>query len=609
MHSSGSTLETEGIIPRMVRRRLFDLAISIIVVANSATIGLEQSHRLAGKDTSAFDAMEHVFLVIYIVELGMRVYEGRMQSIASNWVRFDFAIVSMGVLTSWVFVPIYGSLDSVSSVMVLRTARVLRLARMLKLVVRCRELLMLVQGLLNSMSTMVYTFLLCIILLYVVGCMSLELIPLSMLSREEELDPAVLEVIHRNFSSLPAAMLSLIQFITFDNISQIYTPLIDLEPMLAIFFMSVILVVGIVFMNLVTAAIVNSGLEQAMQDKDIQRAAVESTRKKLILSLKQAFYRADTDHSGEITREELQEISPEDQELLKKVLGIEDLLEIFDCLDVDGDGEISIEEFCKGMERIVSAGTSAEMKRMERLMQSVHKHLRETTRVQDDILQSLQKAVASVGEAPPQAEPPVDGPPAAAATAAPSQMPAWAGQLVAELRELCAADVRRAVDEARASFAELVRDDTMPPAVLQHIPGATGVRSSSLSPRVQCEQREPQRAVVSQQGQGPWIALPRGQQLRWLRPLSRPSSGRQLPAALDSGHEGKPGPLVLPSLAAMPSLRSTGGVGHMAPSNASGGPAVPESGRPALLCCSAWPEDAIATHSLLAQPLYKTEEL
>ena len=76
-------------------------------------------------------------------------------------------------------------------------------------------------------------------------------------------------------------------------------------------------------MNLVTAIIVNSAVEQAIQDRDIQKSMRASERKNLIMKLREAFYRADADGSGEIARDELKDIDAEDQELFRSVLSVD----------------------------------------------------------------------------------------------------------------------------------------------------------------------------------------------------------------------------------------------------------------------------------------------
>ena len=70
-------------------------------------------------------------------------------------------------------------------------------------------------------------------------------------------------VIQTHFSSLGMSMITVSQFITMDNISQIYAPLIAIQPLVFIYFGALIAVISISVMNLVTASLVEASLEHA----------------------------------------------------------------------------------------------------------------------------------------------------------------------------------------------------------------------------------------------------------------------------------------------------------------------------------------------------------
>jgi len=152
------------------------------------------------------------------------------------------------------------------------------------------------------------------------------------------------------------------QFATLDSISLIYVPLIKKDWTLAIYFISLILVVGIALMNLTTAVVVNTALEQAYQDKSLQQEAEKKERKKLLIKLKAIFRRLDDDDSGEGTREEINNIDDSDRKQLEIVMGISDPTEIFDMLDIDKSGSLAIDEFCEGIWQRVTHPGSLEVK-------------------------------------------------------------------------------------------------------------------------------------------------------------------------------------------------------------------------------------------------------
>eukprot|EP00927_Polykrikos_kofoidii_P043873 TRINITY_DN37979_c0_g1_i1.p1 TRINITY_DN37979_c0_g1~~TRINITY_DN37979_c0_g1_i1.p1 ORF type:complete len:778 (-),score=131.77 TRINITY_DN37979_c0_g1_i1:71-2404(-) len=360
---------------RIINSTVFDLTIAVVIIANSATVGLEQSYRLDGKSTLVLDMWEHVFLTVYIVELLSRFFGFGLRCLADNWVRFDTFLVVMGVITVWIMEPLIPDKDAlreIAPLMVLRTARLLRLARTVRLLIKFRELWMLVRGLLSSGTTIIYTLLLLTIVLYIFSCISMELITCNRMAEQNE---EFKEIVTMYFPSLPMTMLTLVQFISLDNVTYIYGPLIKLDWTLTPYFAVLILVVSIVLMNLVTAVIVNSALEQAMQDKSLMKSLEDKKRKRLVKELRRIFIRLDEDDSGEVSRREIEHISEEDQNLLTELLAVSNPIEIFDALDVDGSGDLAIDEFIDGVWQVSVSNAPIELKRVEKHVEAMRRQM------------------------------------------------------------------------------------------------------------------------------------------------------------------------------------------------------------------------------------------
>eukprot|EP00931_Biecheleriopsis_adriatica_P066560 TRINITY_DN40890_c0_g1_i1.p1 TRINITY_DN40890_c0_g1~~TRINITY_DN40890_c0_g1_i1.p1 ORF type:complete len:677 (-),score=120.07 TRINITY_DN40890_c0_g1_i1:2-2032(-) len=357
----------------------FDALIGIVIVANAVSIGVEQSFRGTSHKVLATTAMlDDIFLSIYMIELALRFYAFRLACLRDTWVLFDLFLVVMGVITQWILSPILGSqMDQVGPLMVLRTVRLMRLAKTVRLLIKFKELWMLVRGLLNSLSTMIYTILLLFVLLYIFACIGLELLFDHPKIVGPEADEAFARTAKLYFSSLPMSMLSLMQFVSLDNLVMIYGPLAKHDPALCAYFVFLILVVGIVVMNLVTAVIVNSALEQTAQDKDLLKTMDEKHRKQVLKDLRRVFLRLDHDHSGEISRTEIQSMGSDELEILRNLTGMNDPLEIFDALDIDGSGDIGIDEFCDGLWNVAISQTPIEIKRMEKQMEHLRYQMKE----------------------------------------------------------------------------------------------------------------------------------------------------------------------------------------------------------------------------------------
>ncbi|CAJ1419233.1 unnamed protein product [Effrenium voratum] len=190
-------------------------------------------------------------------------------------------------------------------------------------------------------------------------------------------------------------MITLVQFVTLDSMANMYKPLVKADWRLAFYFIGMVLAISIVLMNLITAVIVNSALEQASNNKEIQRVQENKRRKKTIEELRNMFSRLDHDGSGTITLAEIMEATEEDQIMLKKFLTLDSPLEIFCMLDIDNSGQLNIEEFCEGVMEHVTSDRSVEFKRIDKNFKQLRKEVRELQLSVDKVASIALKASGS----------------------------------------------------------------------------------------------------------------------------------------------------------------------------------------------------------------------
>lgn len=375
---------------RLVTSSTFDVAIGFVILANSLTIGIEQSFEIEGMSTSTLENLEHVFLGVYVLELAARFAAYGVQCLKDNWVKFDGLLVVVGIFGTWILPPLLGSVEELAPLMVLRTMRLARLVRTVRLLVKFKVLWMLVLGLLNSASTMFYTLVLLIIILYVFSAIGIELIANNPLAGT---DPEFQEVAQLYFSTLPGTMLTLMQFVCLDTIGAIYRPLVEKDGILAIYFTAIIVIVPVVLMNLVTAVIVGGALEQSQQDKEGLKLKEEQKTETLVQRLRTIFQALDEDNSGEVSREEIANINESDEVVLCSSTPLKHPVEIFNALDIDGTGAIGIEDFCHVFSKVASSDTPLETQRMTRQVNVILKRVKELCSAQEGMQEKLGKAL------------------------------------------------------------------------------------------------------------------------------------------------------------------------------------------------------------------------
>jgi len=355
---------------RIVKHPVFELFVSAVIFANLVTQGLELEHSLLPEPKSEWPVgIEIAFLSWYVLEWLLRLVAiGPTNSFLDGWFLMDTAIILLNFAAF-----IVASSGDVGTFLAIRGVRLIRLGRSLRFTTRFRIMWHLLYGLLSSGQVLLATLALMVLAVYISACIGVELI-----TRDADLaaDPATSSVVSNSFGSLRLAMLTIIQFITLDSIHQIYIPLVVAKPNLIFYFLAVLLILPITLMNLVTAVLVENSLTQAQQEADYESKAKSDEMKKAVLHLLDIFKKLDNDKDGGLSRQELgalpETLIPHD---LLAALCVDNLVELFDLLDVDQTGTIDRDEFVDGVLHMIVRDVPVETMRMMSMLQSVQHHL------------------------------------------------------------------------------------------------------------------------------------------------------------------------------------------------------------------------------------------
>ena len=104
--------------------------------------------------------------------------------------------------------------------------------------------------------------------LFIFACVAVEVIAKDKYLAET---PATSDIVLQQFFGLNRAMLTLIQFVTLDNIAEVYYPLIMHRPFLCVYFFPILIFISIGLMNLVTAALVENAMQTAAHEAEEER--------------------------------------------------------------------------------------------------------------------------------------------------------------------------------------------------------------------------------------------------------------------------------------------------------------------------------------------------
>eukprot|EP00930_Biecheleria_cincta_P086621 TRINITY_DN7588_c0_g1_i1.p1 TRINITY_DN7588_c0_g1~~TRINITY_DN7588_c0_g1_i1.p1 ORF type:complete len:606 (-),score=84.99 TRINITY_DN7588_c0_g1_i1:166-1983(-) len=386
---------TQGLDPEQLiglRRKLydllawqgFDMIIGVIIACNGLTIGLEARYNaqipigcsnangvcscssdieVVCLDTPTWLSIADItFNCIYIIELGLRFAVFGPCVLQSHWLKLDAALVLIGtadMLLSWVAEGDTGLLDTA---VMLRILRLARLARAVRLITLFKTLWLLVQGLLFSVNTLLWTVVLLFVLCFMLACFGCEIIQVDL---DLPMDHPYNIAVKDNFQDLVDASLFMLQMMSWDSIASVYRPLVRHNPLLFLYIMWVLLIMAIALMNLVTAIMVDGSMENAMQDKEAEEALAAEEKKKQMEQLREMFLELDEDGSGELTMDEIEKAPQDMQDQLQEIAGSKEIQELFDLLDFDGGGSLAVDEFCEG---VIKATTGAKPLELDKLV-------------------------------------------------------------------------------------------------------------------------------------------------------------------------------------------------------------------------------------------------
>lgn len=343
-------------LQRIVRNEYFVLSVAFVIIANAAFMGVEVDVD-KGSDTTAWDAVEILFSLIFLVELLLRL--AATSPVANffmdGWNLLDTAIVAISIGDSLLVLAMgrtTGDLNKLTTLRLFRLARVVRVFRLLRVV---QGLWKIVRGILRAVWTLIWTWVLLGLVIYIFSIMATRLI-----GQSNKGDPSIQEY----FGTVGKSMLTLFQITTTERWADIARLVIKKEPWSYIFFILYLHVTTFSLLNVMVAVIVESlgedigGPKAKLSKKrlEVQKVAYKNIYK--------AFKDLDLDGDGILTWEEFKEqiSKPVVQKNLER-LGVNhrEAENLFGILDYDSSGSLDSQEFVRGLMKTVGLAKSKDI--------------------------------------------------------------------------------------------------------------------------------------------------------------------------------------------------------------------------------------------------------
>jgi len=384
-------------LARFVRSDSFETWVGLGILVNCLTLGVEVNGMVEEQApwVLVFTAFcEHFFTLLFLVEFTLKVIfvgwvvyvpcASRTElQMEACWNLLDaFFVWVTGVFVVWI-APL-ASLD-VSQLRIftaVRAIRLLRLVRVVRKMPQFSEAYLLIRGLSDSMRTLFWTVLVIFFITYIFAIFGIVIYSVTIKEAYEDAlqgkysgqsSMADLEMLWDATGGVDRMMYTLIQVLTLDSWTGISRPMEYVCPGCWLYFFLYIILAAIVFLNLVTAVIVENALENSKADEDAQLMLKEELNKKLFKTFQQLFLQMDDDDDGTLTADEFDvAFNTPDVARKLKLLNFkrEECVELFHLLD-EGDGCLTLEEFFYGLQQMKGEASAKEVYVLSKIVERI----------------------------------------------------------------------------------------------------------------------------------------------------------------------------------------------------------------------------------------------
>ena len=246
-------------LQNMVESKYFQNIIIVLILINAITLGLETT--AFGKQyISVLHAIDNMVLIIFTIELVMKLIVYRADFFKSPWNWFDFIIVAI----SWV--PSSGPLS------VLRAFRVLRILRLLSVVPQMRRVIGALGHSLPGMASVVGVL---SIIFYVSAVLTTKIFGSHSDANMQEW-----------FGNIGASAYTLFQVMTLESWSMgIVRPTMEFFPLSWLFFVPFIVITSFAVLNLFIGIIVDA-MQMMHEEEGKPKQTIATKEDMLILEAK-----------------------------------------------------------------------------------------------------------------------------------------------------------------------------------------------------------------------------------------------------------------------------------------------------------------------------------
>ena len=211
----------------------FTALIFILIALNTISLGVE-TFTLPENVNNALSTFNNICLVVFILEILLKLYAYGLNFFKDAWNIFDTFIVLISIM------PMITFLSSMRAFRIFRMFRALRALRMMK---RLEKLRVIVQALLSALPSVGWVVALLMIIYYVFAVIGTNLFAATA---------------PETFGTLWKSLYTLFQITLADDLGEISRPLVEASFGATIYFISFVVLSAILVLNVIVGVVVDS---------------------------------------------------------------------------------------------------------------------------------------------------------------------------------------------------------------------------------------------------------------------------------------------------------------------------------------------------------------
>jgi hypothetical protein len=376
------------LVERFVTSVAFEFLVCLSLIGNAYMVSITVA--VADQQDESlhlFFLFEHIFTVLFLVEIGFRFLAHGWTWIWNTYNMADVLLMfCTGILPLWILAPIFGvNSNFMRSFQVARGIRMVRMAYLTRFYLT--DLWMLISNLTNVGTMVVSAFAMLFGVTFIMGTIAVFFIGRS----PDYLKEPLTEL---RFGVLWRSMLTLLQFALYDDWVSLSEKLMEHGPVAIIIFFAFFVLVPITLLNVIRAVILANMVKTAKEDEDALAKMRAKERQREIRLLKSVFLEIDQDGSGTLDKAEFDDAVRNHDGIKHRLsalgVGENEAEEIWFLLDPGdgegGTGELTVDQFTDGLLAVQNEARARDSfsmvkrtrvlnQRIERMIHRVDSHL------------------------------------------------------------------------------------------------------------------------------------------------------------------------------------------------------------------------------------------